>query len=216
MSIKTFRRYTNLAAVLHMLRTQTITLLNPATWDDKNDAYYMAEYKRLKQAQTVLALCFTESPETYHHWRVFSPGTDGVCIELDKDRLVTMWSDEKSVRMGAVDYKELQQLRDQVTIALAELPFIKRYPYRDEKEFRVIFESSDNADQFKDYRIELAWIRRITLSPWMPKTLAASVKDTLKSLPGCSSLKIYHSTLIDNEAWKGFTARVPDPARSED
>ena len=84
MSVKAFRRYTNLAAVVHLLQAKAITLLNPATWDDTNDAYFMAEYKRLKQAKTVLALCFAETAETYHHWRVFSHGADGVCLEFNK------------------------------------------------------------------------------------------------------------------------------------
>ena len=102
MSAKTFRRYTNLAAVVHLLHAKAVTLLNPATWDDRNDAYYMAEYKRLKQAKTVLALCFAETTETYHHWRVFSHGADGVCIEFDKDRLLKVWSGDKSVQTRAV------------------------------------------------------------------------------------------------------------------
>ena len=55
MGVETFRSYTNLAAAIHLLRTKTITLLNPATWADKNDAYYVAEYKRLKHAVTLLA-----------------------------------------------------------------------------------------------------------------------------------------------------------------
>jgi hypothetical protein len=53
-------RYTNLTATIHMLRSRSITLLNPATWDDRNDAYFMAEYKRKVDAKTVLALCFAE------------------------------------------------------------------------------------------------------------------------------------------------------------
>ena len=61
MGVETFRRYTNLAAAIHMLRTKSITLLNPATWDDKNDAYYMAEYKRLKDAATVLAFALQKA-----------------------------------------------------------------------------------------------------------------------------------------------------------
>jgi hypothetical protein len=207
-SVRTFRRYTNLAAVVHLLQSRAITLLNPATWDDKNDAYYMAEYKRLKQAKTVLALCFAETAETYHHWRVFSHGADGVCIEFNRDRLLTVWSRDESVRTRAVAYKEIQQIRGQAALALEDLPFIKRFPYRDEKEFRVIFVSQDEALEYKDYPIELSWIRRITLSPWMSKTLAASVKKTLKSIPGCSMIKISRSTLVDNDAWKGFTARL--------
>jgi hypothetical protein len=207
-SAKTFRRYTNLAAVVHLLHAKAITLLNPATWDDRNDAYYMAEYKRFKQAKTVLALCFAETTETYHHWRVFSHGADGVCIEFDKDRLLKVWSGDQSVQTRAVAYKEIQQIRDQAAIALEDLPFIKRFPYRDEKEFRVIFVSEDEAVEHKDCPIQLTCIRRITLSPWMSKALAASVKKTLKSIPGCAMIKISRSTLVDNDAWKGFTARV--------
>jgi hypothetical protein len=212
MSIKTFRRYTNLASTIHMLRTQTITLLNPATWDDKNDAYYMAEYKRLKRAETVLALCFTESPETYHHWRVFSHGADGACIEFDKPLLLKAWKTDPDILTKSVAYRELQQLRAQRSIRLEELPFLKRFPYRDEKEFRVIFVGMDKAEEAKSYAIDLACIRRITLSPWMPKALVTSVKETLRLLPECTDIKIYRSTLTDNEAWKGLTARAVDKA----
>jgi len=207
-SVKKFRRYTNLAAVVHLLHARAVTLLNPATWDDTNDAYSMAEYKRLKQAKTVLALCFAETAETYHHWRVFSHGADCVCIEFNKDRLLSIWSGDKSVGTRAVTYKEIQQIRGQAAVALDDLPFIKRFPYRDEKEFRVIFVSQDEAVEHKDYSIQLTWIKRITLSPWMSKNLADSVKKTLKSIPGCSTIKISRSTLVDNDAWKSFTARV--------
>jgi hypothetical protein len=59
------RRYTNLAATIHMLRSRTITLLSPGSWDDRNDAYFMAEYKRRKGLKTLLALCFANCGETY-------------------------------------------------------------------------------------------------------------------------------------------------------
>jgi hypothetical protein len=58
-----FRRYTNLAAAIHLLRKKTITLLSPATWDDRNDAFCMAEYQRILGFKTALALCFAESNE---------------------------------------------------------------------------------------------------------------------------------------------------------
>ena len=82
------RRYTNLAATIHMLRSCEITLLSPGTWDDRNDAYFMAEYKRRKNLKSLFALCFANCPETYHHWRVFSHGSDGVRVEFDKKLLM--------------------------------------------------------------------------------------------------------------------------------
>jgi hypothetical protein len=208
MSIKMFCRYTNLASTIHLLSRRTITLLNPATWDDKNDAYYMAEYQRIRQAQSVLALCFTESAETYHHWRVFSHGTDGVRIDFRKDRLLTVWAGDETVRAEPVEYKQIKELRSQAELSVEELPFLKRYPYRNEEEFRVVFVGMDDTEEFKDYPIDLGCIRRITLSPWMPSALAASVKETLKLLPGCADMEISHSTLTENEVWKSFTARI--------
>jgi hypothetical protein len=71
MGEKTFRRYTNLTATIHILKSRTISLLSPELWDDRNDAYFMSRYKELKSAKSVLALCFAETSETYHHWRVF-------------------------------------------------------------------------------------------------------------------------------------------------
>ena len=180
---KPFRRYTNLGATLRLLRDKNITLLNPAYWDDKNDSYFMAEYKRLKKAKTALALCFAEGLETYHHWRVFSNGNDGVCIQFDKHRLIKMLSAEGNVTTGRVRYRTLKSLNHEDIVA-DDLPFLKRRPYGDEREYRVVFWDRDEILDAKDYPIELDWIVRLTLSPWMPKVIARSVADTLRSIDG--------------------------------
>jgi hypothetical protein len=101
------RRYTNLAATIHMLRSREITLLSPGTWDDRNDAYYMAEYKRRKNLKTLLALCFANCEETYHHWRVFSHGADGVRIEFDKNLLLRALSGDERIIARDVTYKKI-------------------------------------------------------------------------------------------------------------
>jgi hypothetical protein len=202
------RRYTNLAAAIHLLHTKNITLLNPATWDDTNDAYFMAEYKRYKEAQSVLALCFTMQSETYHHWHVFSNGSDGVCLEFEKDRLLPTFGSGPTIRSGVVSYRKIKDLSASTSVDVESLPFLKRVPYQDEREFRVVYVSKSNATEFKDYPIRVGWIRRITLSPWMSRALADSVKANLKAIDGCAKLKVSRSTLIDNEKWKGCTANV--------
>jgi hypothetical protein len=206
--VESFRRYTNLAATIHLLRAKRITLLNPATWDDRNDAYFMAEYKRHINANTVLALCFAEQHETYHHWRVFSHGPDGVCIEFNKEKLLTAFTGDPNIRSGPVTYRQIKDIRDPVPVAIDDLPFLKRFPYQDEREFRVVYTDAVRTAEFKDFPIELSWIRRVTLSPWISKQLAASVKASLRELPGCSRLKIARSTLVENEEWKQVTARA--------
>ena len=56
MGVSSLRRYTNLAATIHLLSSRKITLLDPSDWEDKNDAYFMAQYKKLKKASSVPAL----------------------------------------------------------------------------------------------------------------------------------------------------------------
>jgi hypothetical protein len=203
-----FYRYTNLAATLHMLRTRNITLLNPATWDDTNDSYFMSEYKRLKNAKSVLALCFAESEESYHHWRIFSSGGDGVRIEFDKAALLAALKRDGNVRAELVKYTKLEDLQRKQAIACDELPFLKRWPYGDEREFRVVYTNLSETVAAKDYPIALSSIRRITLSPWMPRVLSASVKAALRSIDGCSRLNVFQSTLVSNELWKKFTEKA--------
>ncbi len=173
-SAPAFRRYTNLAAAIHLLQTRQITLLNPATWDDSNDAYFLSECKRILRAKTVLALCFAEADETYHHWRVFSNGSDGVCIEFNKQALTSAFQLCSKIQQGKVEYHLIKTLRKK-HLSVGRLPFLKRHPYKDECEYRVVYVDDRQSIEFKDVPIELAWIKRITLSPWMSKSLKDSV-----------------------------------------
>lgn len=208
MTEPSFRRYTRLAATIHLLRTKTITLLNPATWDDTNDAYFMAEYKRLRGAESVLALCFADREETYHHWRIFSHGADGICFTFDKDSVLSVFNGDTKVRHGSVKYEEVKAVQKMKSVEVDRLPFLKRYPYHDEREYRIVYTDPHDAMESKSYPIAVSWIERITLSPWMPKALATSVREALKSIDGCSRIKVYQSTLVDNENWKALTARA--------
>jgi hypothetical protein len=207
-SYRPFRRYTNLAATIHLLRTRTIALLNPATWDDRNDAYFMAEYKRYKQARTVLALCFAQCPETYHHWRVFSHGPNGVCIDFDKERLLAAFRGQAGIRHDAVAYRQIRDARAIPSVDVESLPFLKRAPYSDEREYRIVYTGEKLAAEHRAYDVPLSCIRRITLSPWMPQSLSRSVIQSLRAIEGCRRLPIVRSTLVENETWKSLTAKV--------
>src|SRR6185437_17104819 len=78
------RRYTQLPALLYMLSEKKLTLLDPNSWDDKNDSYFLEQYKLKRKLKTVLALCFSMAQETYHHWSVFADGSAGVCIQFKR------------------------------------------------------------------------------------------------------------------------------------
>ena len=73
---KFLRRYTDLPAIAYSLKARCITLLDPQSWDDRNDSYFLRRYKDERKLSSVLALCFTQSSEKYHHWRVFAGGVE--------------------------------------------------------------------------------------------------------------------------------------------
>jgi len=211
MTERTFRRYTNLASALHILSSKSLTLLSPETWDDRNDAFFMAEYKRLKGAKTILAICLAVREETYHHWQVFSHGADGVCLEFDSEKLRSSLDRADGVSHQMVDYQLITEVNKMADVDIERLPFMKRWPYGDEREYRAVYINNDTERSSCAVPIALNAITRITLSPWLSPALVPVVKNTLKSLPGCSALRIYRSTLIDNDQWKKLTGRVAIP-----
>ncbi len=200
------RRYTSLPALLHLLRNQQITLLSPTSWDDRNDAFYMNQYKKRRKLKSVLALCFSEANETYHHWRVFTHGSEGVCITFKRDELLAAFDAIKNIHKRAVKYKLISELKG-FHPSVAQLPFLKRQPYKDEKEFRLVYDDSSEEIEMKGFHIELTCINRITLNPWMSKPLADAVKSTVRSVDGCKSIEVYQTTLLDNERWKRLAMR---------
>lgn len=205
------RRYTSLVAAIQILRQRKITLLNPELWDDRNDVYSMRRYQETVQARSILALCFAQQFETYHHWRVFSEGMDGVCLEFNRERLLEAFAGDPRVRHGSVDYYELRKL-GKTPPTVDDLPFIKRFPYRDEKEFRIVYVENEHLLSFKEFDIDLGAITCMNLSPWMPKPLSDSVKATIRSIPGCDKIRLNRSTLVENEQWKGYVDGVCTPS----
>jgi len=199
-------RYTDLPALFHMLRERKITLLSPGSWDDDNDKHYMEQYRKQMRLSSVLALCFTRAPETYHHWHVFAGGPSGVRVGLHEDKLRTAfqsYSTPETVRFQNVKYARIRDVGENRP-KRSDLPFLKRYPFRDEKEFRIIFKSKQKPLQYLRIEISLDCIEKITLSPWLAEPLTESVKRSLWAVPGCRDLQIVRSTLISNEEWKSY------------
>jgi hypothetical protein len=185
---------------MYMLRNRKITLLNPANWDDSNDSYYLRLYKNNKNLGSVLALCFTEAVETYHHWRVYSSGNSGVCICFNKEQFLDQIGKKTSIRSNPVEYKTISRAST-ANPAIDDLPFLKRYGFLDEKEFRLVYDSK-KAIKARDFSIGLNCIDRIIINPWLNKPLFIVLRDTLRSLPDCEKLNIRQSSLVNNREWK--------------
>lgn len=200
-------RYTSFPVLISVLREQTITLLDPSVvWEDKNDIYFLKQYQKKLALKSLLALCFTEAPETYHHWKVFASGPSGIRIEFNRDLLLAAIDEHplrRHLRASLVRYATVNKLSAEHPTTV-DLPFLKRFPFRDKCEFRIIFRSKEKELKTLPIKIPLACIDRITLSPWLPEALAAPTIELLKSIPGCGDLGVGQSKLLDYKRWQNY------------
>ena len=202
------RRYTSISAVIDILRRQELPLLDPQSWDDRNDRYFMASYKEKKGLKGLYALCAARCGETYHHWRVFTGTADGACIEIKREPLEEALSMIKGVNFGDIDYLRLDDVDKLKEADLDRLPFVKRIGFEPEDEYRIVYETSEPQAPAYNLEFPLDWIGRVYLNPWLPDPLYDSVKATLRGLPECSKLSVVKSRLIDSARWKKAGDRV--------
>jgi hypothetical protein len=133
---------------------------------------------------------------------VFANGPSGVAISFKRDELLRGIKKKRGLRLGRVKYVKLPEMRRR-KLATRDLPFLKRYPFEHEIEYRILLESGETLKAC-DIPISLSCIDKITLSPWLNYALFKKVKEFLKEIEGCQDLKIVRSTLISNEEWKNF------------
>ena len=191
-----------------MLQTKSLTLLDPRTWDDSNDTFYLSEYKRRKQLHAVLAVCLSIADESYHHWRVFAGHPSGVCIRLRQGILLDCLRQISDVTVGLMDYRPMTAARKK-TLSVDEFPFVKRNAYSDEKEVRVIWQSDKQVRSQLEIPIPMSCVGRITLSPWLPKSLVENTKGMLRDIDGCKDIEVVRSTIISSEEWKNIARKSP-------
>lgn len=194
------RRYTDLTSVIDMLFHKRLTLLDPTSWDDKNDSFFIEHYRECSDYKSVLALCLSTVGETYHHWRVFCGHASGVCIAFHRQPLLDVIDAAEGFRHGKVDYMRLDEIA-QKPPRINRLPFIKRYAFRHELEYRLIYESKTDTAPTRAVPIPLTAIEGIALSPWMPAQLLDATRTALNAIPGCKSVTVTRSQLISNSLW---------------
>jgi len=194
-------RYTSLPIALDILVQRRVTLLSPETWEDRNDAFYLERYREVKKLKTLAAICFSARGETFHHWKVFSSGSSGVCIEFDKNLLLQAFPSSSGFRYGQIEYRLVRTVNKNRP-EIEKWPFLKRKAFKDEGEFRIIYENQTSHERTKHVDIDLGTIKKVTLSPWLPDAVAESVQTLIKTIKGCEDLSVNRSSLIDNSGWK--------------
>jgi hypothetical protein len=201
-----FRRYTTLPILLDILYSKRLTLSNPSYWDDKNDSYFIDLYRQHLNLKSILILCFAETKDTYHHWKIFAGNNSGVCIVFNKKLLLECFPDPY-FRHDKVEYEFIKKMEGKMennNIDPGKLPFLKRKAFKDEREYRIICEVKKNQLPPKEVPIPLNSILKIIINPWMPKTIIESVKSVIHSVDACGHIDIFQTTTVDNENWKNL------------
>ena len=199
---KYVRRYTTLSSALDTLAQRHLVLLNPSKWDDLNDVRFMELYQAHTNVGSVLALCCTLATETYHHWRIFTPSMEGICLEFDRRSLEQSLYNVAGIQARKVDYLKVGELGALLPADAGRLPFVKRDGFSDEREWRIMLNCDEPAVMAKAVAIELRSLNRVLLNPWMPPALAENLRGILRKIPGCESIKIEASRLTNSERWK--------------
>jgi hypothetical protein len=203
---KYLRRYTDLSRLFYLLAERKLTLLDPSGWDDRNDRHCLRRYREARHHESVLALCFVQSAERYHLWKVFGAGASGVRIKFKREALLKAVDKVTGVLHQEVAYLKLKDLAG--VSDPDRLPFLKRYGFLEEEEYRLVYGSGKKLPKF-DILIPPDCIKSVKLNPWLDADSFERVKDAIRKVDSCwKSLKVEHSSLIDNEKWREFADRV--------
>ena len=149
-------------------------------------------------APNLFAKCFATGSETVHHWKAYANGVSGCCVEFRYNSFIKALRNINGIRYGDVKYKKLYEAEWE-TIPSIDIPFTKRFAFRYEKEFRILWEGKISKDFF-EVEIDPVVIQKITLSHNMPAGVVGAVKDVCRDIAG-KHIKINHSTLYRNSRW---------------
>ncbi|UIR54828.1 hypothetical protein LZQ00_11120 [Sphingobacterium sp. SRCM116780] len=200
--VRRLKRFTTLPVLLDFLQRKKLVLLDPKLWDDRNDSEVILEYKARKGIKNLFALCFTYGDETVHHWKTFSNGPSGCVIEFNASKLFEIIDAIPNLRHKKVTYKKLREVENKdYNFEVEEMPFIKRWPYRCEEEYRFIAESDQQNQSFFEIDVPLSIINKIIISQQMPKQIYDTIKKYLNAIEGHESKRINRSTLYENSRW---------------
>jgi hypothetical protein len=146
-------------------------------------------------------MCFTQTSDRFHFWKVYASGSWGVRLEFDKKLLLNSTSDNQYIRHGEVNYLKINELRHQ-HLDVESLPFIKRWPYNDENEYRLFVEHHKGEEAVNRIGIDLSSLKRITLSPFATDDHQKLMREQLRLSLGQLDVRISNSTLLNNGPWK--------------
>lgn len=200
------KRFGSIGSAIDLLRHKRVAFLDPDKWDDRNDAEFMRLYKNKTKCDSLKALCCTQSGETYHHWKVFTQSADGCFVEFNRKPFIDSIRENEDYAMSAMEYIGLDEI-ELCDYQIRDLPFLKRAGFRPEEEYRIIYTGEcDSEVHFMP--IDLDWISRIVLNPWLPPSIAESISETFREISSKPDLTVTASKLTNSQTWARWGKRI--------
>jgi hypothetical protein len=200
------KRYTQLPFALDILESSQLKLLNPALWDDRNDAAFLDSYRERVGAKSIYALCLTTASATYLHWKIYAQSGSGVCIHLAEAPLRS-WASRNDIEMLEVRYLSLAKAR-RAKVQKIDLPRLKRHAFEDELELRMLYKSGDPQLSTRSFKFSLEIIAEIELNPWLPESVFESIRSIIGRIDGCMNIPVTQSHMLTNVEWRNLLTRV--------
>jgi hypothetical protein len=194
--VKYLSRYTSISALLCMLESKELRLSNPENWLDRTDAAFLKKYAE-NEKKEVRALCFFDRYDKNNYWEIYAKY--GCMIEFDKKMLFEKIEDSDDFDFRKV--KHMNQRSFKFEKHKKDLPFIKQWSYKNEKECRLIWKGSDEKNAV--IPVNLKSIRRIVISGDIDEKSVKSLREIIYRITdkAISKDKITHSKLYNNEKW---------------
>lgn len=158
-------------------------------------------------------MCAALRGETYHHWKIFAGGASGACLVL-KRRPLEAYLDSQlpepgiEIRYDEVDYLTLDEVKELSPDDIENLPFLKRYGFKDENEYRIVIETVTDQQPAIFIDCPHEWIDAVYLNPWLYEIQAQSLIETIREIPGCMELDVKPSQLTDSATWRKAADRI--------
>jgi len=170
-------------------------------WCDHNDRKNLEIYEKHIDKK-IYVMCFVQDQESHFYWDSIGGGTD--CrISFNGPKLIEKLKNT-GIRWGSMNYVKLNDLPKEIkkkTFKLNDVPFLKRQPYNQEKEFRIVWEGIEQENEIKIFDINFGVIDSITLSDSIPENVANSVKEIIRKIDGFDVERLYRGTVHDNKQW---------------
>lgn len=208
-----------------------LVFLKPEAWKDPFENYLSkvafidvdGKTHRIDYLNKVYGQCYSLGTETSLMWDAYTPDKDGVRIKIEKDKLINHLKSQKqyqtiNFKYAKVTYKrygdfiskmknddDLIKIYKKQNNKLLDFFFEKRYEYRDEREFRIMYDANnDSKSHGKLLKLNIPvsdLIHSVRFDPKMPEKECDELREYFKN-KGMDGRKIQRSLLYKYEVKK--------------